>query len=726
VFASRSLLKPALLGVLLGSGGAMSLWGQVPPAFTIRATLAEGTQDLVDNGTLTIPASGVGRTAGASLLITNRTTATVTVNFIQLTGAADFVVGSAPEAPFTLGPNGVFGVQLNYNAATSARVLGRFQFNYTSGNTSTNIGLNLVGIAPEFGYSFIPPGGNATVITNGGTIPFPATTVDTTSSATIIVFNRGTHTGAFNSATLTGADFSTIGVPLAGTLVEAGREIRFQVTYTPKTLDTSRGQLTVETADRRLQFALEGSGTGPRFAYETGPGSALRPNGTVTLADAPVGDKSSVVVLVRNTGNADGRITTISASGAGFNLTEVPLLPLTVTQNQAFAFTVNFQPTVPGRALGRLRIGNDDFDLAANALGSNLTYAFIANQLTTPVLTGGSVIFTPVAVGATSTLRFNITNTGTSPATISSIGLAAQSTIFTLAGLPNLPLTLAPEASAGFNIQFVPNALGASTATLRVDNQTFTLSGTGNAPPPLPDIQFDGATGAQQPLQQPAIGMLLSRAYPLALSGTLTLTFSSDVFTNDPSVQFATGGRTVTFTIPANSTRAVFPNSQNQIRVQTGSVAGTITVTPAITTTEGGIVLTPTQPPSANLTITSGAPQILSVAVGGKTANTITLLVSGYTTARSVTQMNLAFTPTTGENVRTQNLTLAVEGAFLGYYQGMTSIPFGSLFTASVPLTLAGDITGTSIPSIADTIQSVSVTLTNRIGVSQAVSVNTR
>jgi hypothetical protein len=168
----------------------------------------------------------------------------------------------------------------------------------------------------------------------------------------------------------------------------------------------------------------------------------------------------------------------------------------------------------------------------------------------------------------------------------------------------------------------------------------------------------------------------------------------------------------------------VFANNANQIRVQTGSVAGTITLTPSISTTDGGINLTPTTPPTLNLTVAAGAPRILSVAVGAKTANSITLLVSGYATSRSVTQVDLTFTPTQGENVGTTKATLAVEPAFLGYYQSTAAAPFGSLFTASIPLTLAGDLK--NVTQLSDTLQSVSVTLTNRVGTSPATSLALR
>jgi hypothetical protein len=696
--------------------------------FDVRVALADATNDIADNATVTVATTGIGQTASAGFTLSSRVTSTVQVNFVQLSGSTDFSLASVPAAPFNVDRNGSFGINVQYKASTSARTTARLQINYTVDNRTGTMNFNLAGIAPEFIFSAIPQGANQVLLNDGATIQFPDTALETTSNAVIVVQNRGTYQGVFNGATITGDTFGSTGVPLAGTIVEAGREVRFSVTFTPKTFDPASGTLTVATGNSRSTFRLAGGASGSRFLYEyftNGTAMPLAPNQTLTIPDVAVGaDKVSVVVRFRNAGNADARVTTISVAGAGYSLTDAPLLPLLVPVGQSFSLTVNFQPATPGRAAGRLRIGTDDFDLVSNGLGSKLDFAFVSNNISTTVASGGTVIFTPTAVGATSGLQFTMTNTGNGPTTISSIGLAAPSTVFTLEGVPALPIQLSPNASTGFRIAFAPVALGTSTATLRVDNLSFALSGAGNAPPPLPAIRFEGATGAQGALTQPAVGLTLASPYPLALTGKLNLTFSSDVFANDPAVQFAAGGRTVNFTVPANSTRAVFPNNQTQIRIQTGSVAGTIVVAPEINTTDGGINLTPASPPQATLSVAPGAPVILGVSVASRVNNVLTLLVNGYATSRSVTRIDLRFTPTSGENVQTTQLALPVEAAFLGYYQGAQSANFGSLFSATIPLTLTGDVA--NVTSVIDTLQSVSVTLTNATGTSPAVSLNLR
>jgi hypothetical protein len=383
---------------------------------------------------------------------------------------------------------------------------------------------------------------------------------------------------------------------------------------------------------------------------------------------------------------------------------------------------VSFTPSTPGKSTGRLRIGADNFNLEASTLGSNVTFSYSAGGDSTAIQNAGTIVFTPAAVGGSSTATFVARNEGTASSLINSISVTGTGTVFSVGNLPALPMRLEPGGSIAIPLTFTPVTVGANTGTLRIDTNSFTLSAASNPPAALPDYTFQGATGNVEAQQQPAIGFSLNNPYPLALSGVLTLNFTSEVFANDPAVQFASGGRTIPFTIPANTRQALFPNAATQMRIQTGTVAGAITLTPSFTTTAGAIDLTPTVPAALTLRIPQAAPQLLNVVLSAKTSNGFTLLVTGYATGRSLTQMDFALTPTSGENVSTTKLTLNVDSTFSAWYQSTASQAFGSLFTASIPFTLAGDLK--NVKELIETVQSVSVTITNRQGVSTARSVN--
>lgn len=720
----KTPLLPRILLTLAVLAPAATAQATLP--FNIRVQQGTNVLSLGDGGAFTIPADAVGVAASASITITYRGTATATINSVELTGSSDFQLSGLPDLPATLGVNQSVSATLRYQAGSSARATSRLVFNFVERGIASAFTLNPAGTAPEFAFSYIPQGGNATPILAAGTMAFPVTLLDATSTTVVVLTNRGSGAGLVNNITATGAAFQLSGLPLPATLVDGGRDLRFNVVFTPRALDISTGTLTVDLFDRRVAFNLNGAGSGPVYAYEALQDSsvtAILPNQAISLPDVVVGEKSSVVVRVRNTGNADGVVTTIGVQGAAFTLSDLPFLPLTLTPGAAATLTITFTPAQPGRVTGRLRVGNDSFDVSSTGLGATLTYSYAIGSTATTVANNGSVIFTPIPVGRPSSVRFSINNTGTAASSVGSISVVGTGTIFALSELPSLPASIPAGGTVQFTVTFSPTAVGAASATLRVDTQTFTLNGTGNQPAPLPEYRFEGASGSQEPQQQPAVGLTLAASYPLALTGTLTLAFNSDVFANDTAVQFSTGGRTIAFTVPANTTRAIFPNNQTQIRLQTGTVAGTITLTPSFVT-DGGINLTPSTPPSLNLTVAQSAPRLLSVQVSTKSATGITLLVTGFATGRSITQMEFQFTPVSGENVPTTRLTLPVEPTFVAWYQGTPSQQFGSLFTATVPFTVQGAVSNVTNPS--DTLQTVAVTLTNRQGTSAAQSVALR
>lgn len=713
-------------GIVAAFALVVSLGGQSASAqtFSILVNQQSSSSDIPEGGTITFAATNVGVSNDAVVTLTNRSGFLVLINTLTLTGSSDFTLVNAPELPFSLNANQTISLVLRHNPTTSNRTTGTLSISSAVNSQSRTTLINLVGTAPEFVFSYTPQGGNATAITSGSTLVFPPTAIDTTSNATVVITNRGTAQGTVQSITVGGANFAGIGLPLPNTTVNAGSTLQFTVQFTSRSLETAVGSMSIAAGGAPNSFTLQGSGSGANFSYAVTSGdqtSPVNPGGLITVPDAVVGEKSAVTVRVRNNGNADTRVTALAVNGTGYTITDGPLIPVTIPIGGQIAFTLNFTPTTTGRAAGRLRIGDVDFEVTSNGLGANLTYSFAASGTPTTVANGGTVNFLPARVGESNSVTFTATNSGTSPSTINAIGLTAASTVFTLSQTPALPAQLAPGASVSFSIQFAPAAQGASTATLKVDNASFTLNGFGESPAPLPTMRFTGATGAQEALQQPAVGLAIASAYRVPVTGTLTLAFNSDVFSNDPSVQFATGGRTVTFTIPAGQTAAVFPNGASTIRVQSGSVAGTITLTPAVAT-EGGFNLTPATPPTLNLTVAAGAPRILSAIVASRAASTITLQVSGYSTARSVTQIDLAITGVAGENVSTQRLSVPVESAFLGWYSGTASGQFGSLFTVTIPLSLTGDVV-TSGLSLTDTIQSIGVTMANRIGASAATTI---
>ena len=713
---------------------AAFLPAQTSLPLSFRVQVSGAVQTLTDNGTIQFSAEAIGKPLDSTVSVTNRGTGTINITRVEITGATDFTVTGAPAPETNYLPNESFSVSVRFQPTSGQRAAGAIRFFYTetpppipAGGriTSNSAGLNLNGVAPDYTFTYLPPpSANATPIQSGGTIAFPTTAVNDTASAAVVIGNRGSGTGTIGAITATGAAFSLTSLPNPPTSIDPNREVRFAVRYAPTTIETSTGSVRIELVDRVVSFNITGSSSGPVYSYELVNGSAstaLARGATVPVPDVAVGDKSVVTLLVRNTGNADGRIAVIGVQGAGFTVTDAPFLPATLTPGSAATVAVTFTPTAPGRFTGRLRIGDDSFDVVSNGLGSNLTFSYVAGPVTTALLNGGSVIFPPVVAGQTAAVRFVISNTGTSPTAVNSVGVLATGSTFSTSNVPSLPVSLAPGASLAFDVNFAPLATGSLTGTLRIDSLSFALSGLANQPPAISNYSFTGATGVQQPGQQLGVGLSLAQVYPLTLRGTLTLAFNSDVFANDPAVQFAVGGRTVNFSIPAGQRDAVFATNQSQVRLQTGTVTGSIVLTPSFQT-DGGIILTPTDPPALTLSVAPAAPRLLSLQITGRTATGFQLLVTGFATSRQITQIDLTFTATSGENIGSSKVTIAAEPSFNAWYQSTASAQFGSQFTATIPITLSGDVV--NVTTLVETIRSVSAVLTNRTGASTAVSVD--
>lgn len=270
--------------------------------------------------------------------------------------------------------------------------------------------------------------------------------------------------------------------------------------------------------------------------------------------------------------------------------------------------------------------------------------------------------------------------------------------------------------SSGGILAGTPAAPGSFRITVRVtDSKSATATRTltlNSAIPLVPAGAIQGLDPNVDPAQQPRIELVLSGPSPVTLTGKLTLTFTPEATnpTDDPAVQFVTGGRTASFTVPAGQMRAVFETPS--MAIQTGTVAGRIVVTAQLSL--GGVDVTPTPAPTQTAIVRSLAPTISSVRVT-RTASGFEVAVTGFSTPRQVTQALFRFTASGQGTLQTVEITVPLDSAFTNWYRSSASAAFGSSFTYIQPFTVEGDISA---------ISSISVTLSNAQGASQAATAN--
>ncbi len=691
---------------------------------------------VVPNGaTLNLAASAVGKPTPVSITITYQgNTSALFSAPPALIGSTAFTFTSIGQLPLTLQQNSSFTFDAIYTPTSTAAAGAQITIGYTEAalipgapSVAGNILLNLTGTTPDLALSYaLSANGNIIPIAAGGTISFGEVPVNTTPTATFIILNRGSGSGPVTSVALSGEAFQLFSLPLLPTNLAGNSNLQFGIRYSPKKIGIDTGSLEIKVGPDTVTIKLQGSGTGSTFSYEflpeAGDRFTVQPNQNIALPDTAVGARISYVVQARNNGNAPGVVNIISVSGANFGLSDLPFLPFTLAPNEFLNFTLTFQPPQPGRLTGRMRIGNDVFDLTGTGIGSRLSYSYNNGSTATTIQSPGTVLFSPLPVGQSVTTRFEIKNEGTAAATINSIGISETRGVFRLEGAPQLPASLEPGAVLTFNLLFTPAVTGLSTAQLLIDTQLFTLSGFASAPPPLPGIRFGGVSGVVEPFQQPGVRLALLDPYPLPLQGALLLTIESESFSADPSIQYSSGGRVVAFTIPANTTEAIFPNGAKEIRLQTGTVASVITLTPFFAT-QSGLDLTPAA--SANttlkLTIPRRAPALVSLQIAARANDSLTLSLTGYTTTRSVRSVEVQFTGKPEAKIAETKFTIDLDAISTAWFRTPGSEPLGGQFSLTLPFTFRASTAVTQ--PIIDSFDSISVIVTNETGTSNRLSV---
>lgn len=482
-------------------------------------------------------------------------------------------------------------------------------------------------------------------------------------------------------------------------------------------------------------FTASGGGGPSTYTWSVVTG-ALPPGMTFSAAGVLSGTPTTLGTFPF-TVQVSSQVPTVGAVTASqeFSLAVTTASALTITGTLAGG-TVAVPYAATLGATGGYGTGTYAFSLASGALPSGLTLS-----------AGGALSGTPTAAG-TFTFTVQVTSTLTSstaslpPLTATqsfTVAIANALTIATASlpgGIVGTAYSQQLSATGGSPPYQWTIASGALPAGITFNGTSGALSGTPTAPgsfpvtigvtdarqqtatqlftivvgvPPAPSITISGLPDTPSPATQPTFTVTAGGMYPLAIQGTITLTFAPDSGPDDPNVQFTTGGRTSTFQLPAGSMQVQFSGGSAP-GVQTGTVAGTITLT--LKLTAAGMDITPSPAPTVVLRVNAGVPVITSATVT-TTSGGFNLVVVGYSTPRDMTSAAVTFTPAPGVTLTSNTATISLSQVFTTWYQSATSAQYGSMFSLEIPFTIEN---GTSA------LTSVSITLTNSQGVSAAAT----
>jgi hypothetical protein len=426
---------------------------------------------------------------------------------------------------------------------------------------------------------------------------------------------------------------------------------------------------------------------------------------------------------------AAGAVLEVGPQTLSVTFTPTDLLSFTAATKTVALTVARANPTITwatpasiayGTALSGAQLNAAAAGVTGTALPGVFVYMPAAGTILSPGTQALAVTFTP-----TNTRDYNVANASVNLVvggaavgsfTPTSASLGAGPTTITVTGtgfasnsLIQVNKTALPTTAAGSTTltAVIPASYFTTVGTLQITVTDPSIGSTSapvafavTAPPPAAILTGPPTT---DPGTQPALDFTLSAPYPVDITATLTLGFaaSTSPAIDDPSIQFASGGRTLTFVIPANTVTVP------AITLQAGTVAGTITI--PITLIAGGSNITPATLVPAVITVPPIAPTITGVTLT-RSGNELTAVIHGFSNTREMVNAKFHFTAATGASLSTTDLTIPTDTIFnTNWFLTDTSDQYGSTFTYT-------QIFNTS--DAATDIGTVDVTLTNTVGAS--------
>jgi sugar lactone lactonase YvrE len=680
----------------------------------------------------------VGTTSAAqTATLTNTGSATLTINSIGASG--DF--SETTECGSSVPAGGSCTISVTFTPTAAGTRTGTLTVSDNAPGSPQTVSLSGTGIGPPTLTSISPNSGaqgTAVAVTLTGTSFISGATVSI-NNAGVTVSNVSVVSSTQISATFTIAATATVGAANVTVTTSAGTSnaVTFTITSPAPTLTSispnSGAQGTAVTVTLTGTNFISGATVGISNAGVAVSNvtvvSATQITATFTIAsNATTGAANVTVTTSGGTSNA----VTFTITAAAPTLTSISpnsgaqgtAVPVTLT-GTGFISGATVSISNAGVAVSNVSVVSATQITATFTIAATATLGAANVTVTTSGGTSNAVTFTITAAAPTlTTISPNSGVQGTAvPVTLTGTNFTSGATVsISNAGVAvsNVVVVNATQITATFTI--------AGAAPLGAANVTVTASaGTSNAvtftvtAPPVVALSLSGLSPTTVPTQPTGVGITLTSPASAELTGTLTLSFTPDPkVTNvpsgysDPAMQFAAGGTTMNFTIPAGAATTTLPDNGS---VQLGTVAGTTTVTLTQLSENGASVL-PQPPPSLSVTLPLLAPVIASgsVTITSLTSTGFNVELDAYSTSRDLASATFSFQAASGTQLNgTTSFSVSLSSVAPGWFSSTSGLSNGGSFHLIVPFTFSGD---TSVFGS----NSVTVTLTNSVGTSSSVT----
>ena len=401
------------------------------------------------------------KTTSTSEIFTLSNIQTVPLSISSISASGDFgETSNCAIAPNTLPAGATCKIAVTFTPTVIGARTGMLTVTDGASNSPQTAQLSGTGVAP--------------VSLSSASLVFASQVENTTSSPTsITLYNFQTVPLTISGISASGNFSTTSTCPLSPATLGARSTCTISVTFTPTTLGTLTGTLTItDSASNSPQTAqLSGTGTAPVGLSSASLAFASQFENTTS---------SPVSITLYNYQTVPLTISGISASGNFSTTTTCPLSPATLGARSSCTISVSFTPTAVGAQTGTLTITN-------GASNSPQTVQ-LSGTGTAPVsLSSASLTFANQFENTTSSpASITLYNYQTVPLTIS--GISASGNFSTTSTCPLSPATLGARSSCAISVTFTPTTLGTQTGTLTIADgasnspQTAQLSGTGTAP----------------------------------------------------------------------------------------------------------------------------------------------------------------------------------------------------------------------------------------------------
>jgi hypothetical protein len=290
--------------------------------------------------------------------------------------------------------------------------------------------------------------------------------------------------------------------------LQARQSVSLEAHFAPQTAGEATGSIAITSnaSDHSVTIGL--SGTGALGRLSATPASA-------SFGDVIMGDNSSKILRLSNTGTSSLTISRVSVSGRGFSISRVAT-PLKLQARQSVSLEAHFAPQSTGEATGSIAI-------TSNASDRSLTIGLSGlGALGRLAATPASASFGNVIMGDNDSKAVRLSNEGTSSITISRVSVSGRG--FSMSKVAT-PLKLLARQSVSLEVHFAPETAGEATGSIAI---------TSNAPDPNLTIGLSGtavkgrlsATPPSASLGKVAIGETNSQTIRLSNTGNSSVIIS--------------------------------------------------------------------------------------------------------------------------------------------------------------------------------------------------------